>query len=468
MPDDRPIIAWLRRDLRLGDHPMLHAAFESGRPVIPVFLRDEVIEGQGAAPRWRLSLSIGAFGRELEAIGSRLVLRHGRAAEALARLVDETGAAAIWWTRAYDPASRARDEEVERESSVETRVFPGHVLFEPWSIETGSGGYYKVYTPYWRATRHWEVQDPLPRVPRLRPPERWPRSDTLNDWALGADMQRGAEVVARHVRVGEAAAQDRLAGFIEDGIADYEAGRNLPAVNGTSGLSENLTYGEISIRTCWHAARRAEEEGRSGASTWLKELIWREFAYHLLWYTPRLVTGNWRPEWDDFPWRDDNGDAMLWRQGRTGMPFVDAAMREMFVTGRMHNRSRMIVASYLTKHLMTHWRVGCRWFEECLTDWDVANNALGWQWVAGSGPDASPFFRVFNPATQLQKFDPERAYVGRWIAEGQRRPGEDALSYFDAIPLRWNMSPDDAYPAPLVSAAAGRQRALDAYAERRD
>src|SRR6056297_3477747 len=204
----------------------------------------------------------------------------------------------------------------------------------------------------------------------------------------------------------------------------------MPGEAGTSRLSENLTYGEISIRSCWHAGMRALHEGKRGAETFLRELVWRDFAYHLAYHTPRLVSGNWREEWDGFPWSEDarRAEVMAWQRGRTGVRFVDAAMRELYVTGHMHNRARMIVASYLTKHLLSHWKIGQRWFEEHLIDWDPASNAMGWQWSAGSGPDATPYFRVFNPVTQLDRFDRDRAYAGLWIAEGRGRPTAEALS----------------------------------------
>jgi deoxyribodipyrimidine photo-lyase len=297
----------------------------------------------------------------------------------------------------------------------------------------------------------------------LRPPEAWPAGDQLDDWRMGAGMRRGAAVVEPHLNVGEAAATGRLAAFVGHRIADYDRARDLPAADGTSGLSENLTYGEISIRSCWHAGVRAREEGKRGAGTWLRELVWREFAYHLLWHTPRLLTGNWRTEWDAFPWRRDNAEAEAWRRGCTGIPFVDAGMREMYVTGRMHNRVRMVAASYLTKHLLTHWRVGHDWFAGCLVDWDPASNALGWQWTAGSGPDAAPYFRVFSPTTQAAKFDPDGAYLRRWIAEGQARPPKTAASYFDAVPGTWDMCADALYPDPVVGLDEGRKRALAAY-----
>ncbi|MDO7630051.1 MAG: FAD-binding domain-containing protein, partial [Loktanella sp.] len=218
---------------------------------------------------------------------------------------------------------------------------------------------------------------------------------------------------------------------------------------------------------CWHGGWRALHAGKSDAEVFLKELVWREFAYHLAHHTPRIVDANWKPEWDGFPWNEaDTPEVIAWKQGRTGIPFVDAAMREMYVTGTMHNRGRMIVASYLTKHLMTHWKVGQAWFADCLTDWDPASNAMGWQWAAGSGPDAAPYFRVFNPVTQLDKFDKGHGYADRWIAEGALMPSDTALSYFDAVPCAWGLSPKDRYPEPVVALDVGRNRALAAYAAR--
>jgi deoxyribodipyrimidine photo-lyase len=268
--------------------------------------------------------------------------------------------------------------------------------------------------------------------------------------------------------VGERAAQGRLGAFLAHAVEDYDTARDLPGVAGTSNLSENLALGEISVAQCWHAARRAREEGKAGAETFLKELVWRDFAYHLTWHTPHLLRDNWRREWDAFGWSEDENRAEVraWKQGRTGIRFVDAGQREMYVTGRMHNRARMIVASYLTKHLLTHWRIGQKWFEDHLIDWDPASNALGWQWSAGSGPDATPYFRVFNPETQLDRFDKDRSYTDRWIAEGQARPPSEALSYFDAVPRRWGLSAQDPYPDPVVEPSEGRKRALAAYESR--
>lgn len=278
-------------------------------------------------------------------------------------------------------------------------------------------------------------------------------------------MRRGAAVVAAHQAPGEAAALERLDRFVETGIGGYAKCRDLPAGEGTSTLSDALSLGEIGPRTLWHRAGEAARQGAAGAETWMKQLVWRDFAYHLMYHTPHLLSDNWRPGWQAFPWSTERTDPgfVAWTRGRTGIPLVDAAMREMYVTGRMHNRARMIAASYLTKHLMIHWKLGMDWFADCLTDWDPAANAMGWQWVAGCGPDAAPYFRIFNPETQAQKFDADGSYRRRWIAEGEREPSETALAYFDAVPRHWGLRPDAAYPAPVVPLDLGRKRALEAY-----
>jgi deoxyribodipyrimidine photo-lyase len=465
---DSPLILWFRRDLRLGDHPMLAAAAASGRPLIPVFILDPETEAIGAAAKWRLGLSLAAFEAALQGVGSRLVCRRGPALEVLRGLIAETGAAGVHWSRLYDPAAIARDRGVKAalKGQVEAVSHPGHLLHEPHSVETGSGGFYRVYTPYWRSVKDRDVALPEPAPKSLRAPGAWPASDRLADWHLGAAMRRGADVVRPHQRVGEAAALDRLHWFLAGPVKDYVAARNLCAVEGTSGLSQNLALGEIGPRTVWHGAMRALHEGLAGAETFAKEIVWREFAYHLMYHTPHITTANWKPEWDAFPWRGDNADAEAWRRGMTGEPFVDAAMREMYVTGTMHNRGRMIVGSYLTKHLMTDWRVGMAWFDDCLTDWDPASNAMGWQWAAGSGPDAAPYFRVFNPATQAEKFDAGAVYRKRFIAELSRDPGPLARAYFDAVPRQWGLLADAPYPMPRVDLGEGRARALKAYGER--
>ncbi|MFK7940297.1 MAG: deoxyribodipyrimidine photo-lyase [Roseovarius sp.] len=464
-------LLWLRRDLRLHDNPALCAAIADAGPVIPVFIHDDSVARLGAAPKWRLGLSLADLAARLEKMGSRLILRRGEAAKVLEDLVQDTGATTLHWSRLYDPGSIARDTDIKamfKDRGLSATSHAGHVMFEPWTVETKTGGYYKVYSPMWRAVRNRDVPEALDAPARIPAPGQWPDSDTLQDWAMGAAMRRGAAVCLPHQRIGEEAALARLDVFTHGAIAGYTDDRNLPAKDGTSGLSENLTYGEISPRQCWHAGTRAMQTGAPGAETWLKELVWREFATHLMYHTPHILTQNWRTEWAAFPWNEDDttAEVMAWKQGRTGLPFVDAAMREMYVTGKMHNRARMIVASYLCKHLLSHWRIGMKWFEDCLTDWDEASNAMGWQWSAGSGPDATPYFRVFNPETQLTKFDPKFDYVKAWIAEGKGSPSDTALSYFDAIPRSWGLNPTDRYPDPLIDLAKGRERALSVYKNR--
>lgn len=464
-----PLILWFRRDLRLGDHPMLAAAVATGRPLIPVFILDPETEAIGAAAKWRLGLSVAAFATALAGIGLRLTLRRGPALAVLQGLVLETGAGGVWWSRLYDPDAVARDTDVKaalKAAGHEVQSFAGHLSQEPWEVETGAGGFYRVFTPFWRAMRNLAVSSPEPAPKRARGVEVWPASERLETWRLGAAMNRGAAVVARHQTVGEAAARARLADFLDGPVDQYGAARDLPGVAGTSRLSENLTYGEIGIREVWHAGLRAQGEGSAGAEVFLRELGWRAFSYHLLHHTPNIVRENWRSGWDDFPWRGDNTDAERWRRGMTGEPFVDAAMREMFVTGTMHNRARMIAASYLTKHLMTHWKVGADWFADCLTDWDPAANAMGWQWVAGSGPDAAPYFRIFNPAVQAEKFDANQRYRRRFLAECWPNPELDAVSFFHAVPRSWGLWPGQPYPQPVVMLSEGRQRALISYGKR--
>ncbi len=462
-----PIILWFRRDLRLGDHPALAAAVQSGRPIVPVFILDDQAQGLGAAPKWRLGLGLEAFEKSLTQIGSRLILRRGTALDVLQDLLKETGAKYVFWSRAYDPAAIRRDKEIKATLTVqriEARSFAGHLLFEPWTIATKTGQPFRVFTPMWRSVQGRDIPTPQARPSKLAIPDAWPKSDQLSDWHLDRDMRRGSRVVRPYVRPGEDAALDQLDAFLER-IDQYSVQRDQLDQTGTSDLSEYLSLGEIGPRTIWHRVQNAELTGTRGGEAYLRQLVWREFAYHLMYHWPHLLADNWKPEWDAFPWNTDANapEVRAWQQGRTGIPLVDAGLRQMYVTGRMHNRARMIVASYLTKHLMTHWKIGADWFADCLIDWDPASNAMGWQWVAGSGPDAAPYFRIFNPDTQRERFDPNSDYLHRWIAEGRLDPSTTALAYFDAIPRSWGLSHQDAYPEPVVGLKEGRARALGAY-----
>ena len=463
------LIIWFRRDLRLDDHPMVQAALRAGRPLIPVFIYDPETEALGAAARWRLGQGVAQFGKTLQGVGSRLILRKGNAAQVLDDLLAQTGAAGVMWQRMYDPASTARDASIKaslRGRGLIADSHAGALLIEPWEVQTGQGGPYRVYSPFWRAVAGKDFGAAVPAPKSLPAPDVWPKGDDLVSWHMGADVRRGGDILAQYATVGEAGALARLDHFVAQKIDGYKEQRDFVGIDANSGLSENLSWGEIGPRRIWHAAEGPLQSGARGAEHFRKELVWREFAYHLMHHFPRILTRNWREEWDGFPWAGDGPKAEAWRRGMTGEPFVDAAMREVYVTGRMHNRARMIVASYLTKHLMTDWRVGADWFAEVLTDFDPASNAMGWQWVAGSGPDAAPYFRVFNPAGQADKFDGDHAYRRKWIAEGQARPPATAQQFFDVIPRGWGISAAQRYPAPIIDLAAGRACALAAYSAR--
>ncbi|MCG7492653.1 deoxyribodipyrimidine photo-lyase [Thalassobius sp. Cn5-15] len=449
-----PVIVWLRRDLRLGDNPAVVAAAETGRPVIAVIVRDPLFDALGAAPKWRFGLGLKKFQKQLQSLGSRVILRSGPVFDVLRALMTETGATSLYWNRAYDPESIERDSEVKAQfaaAGIDVRSFSGNLLLEPWKTSTKTGGHFKVYSPFWRALSVHDIPAPIAAPQVLRAPDEWPASETLASWGFGHDMGRGADVVALHLSLGEEAAQARLDRFLETALPDYAKDRDFPARAVTSNLSEPLAYGEISARQIWHQTWLRYPNGE--AEKFLKELAWRDFAWHLTYHDPHIQTGCWRQEWDRFNWDTaaDHPHLIAWQQGRTGVDLVDAGMRELYTTGRMHNRVRMIVASYLTKHLRMHWRLGQQWFADTLVDWDAASNAMGWQWVAGCGPDAAPYFRIFNPDTQQQKFDAQNAYCRHWLGTGS--------GFEEAMPLSWKAS----RPLnPIVPLAQGRTAALAA------
>lgn len=462
-----PILLWLRRDLRLHDNPALSAAAATGCPVIPVYIHDAVSAARGAAALWRLEKSLTALSPRLAELGSPLVLRKGDALQVLRELIVQTGARSVFWGRDYAPAAIERDKAIKtalKADGLDVQSFPGMLLWEPWHVSTENGGNYRVYSPFWRKARTKPLEEEVPAPSHFQAPAVPIRSDDLAAWNLSHPMSRGADVLAEFaLPAGELAAIDRLDLFLGDPLIGYSANRDRLDLTPTSGLSAHLALGEVSPRTIWNRAHAKRDYSERSAEKFLSELAWREFAYHLNYYFPRLDRDNWRSQWDNFAWRDDNSDAEAWRRGKTGVPVIDAAMREMYVTGTMHNRARMIVASYLTKHLLTHWRIGRAWFEDCLVDWDPSSNAMGWQWVAGSGPDAAPFFRIFNPQTQADKFDHNGAYVSRYLPVAGEPLSKTAKAYYDAIPRSWEMSPTDDPAKPRISLADGRARALAAY-----
>ena len=465
---EKPIILWFRRDLRLSDHLALDTASKTGRRLIPLFIYDEFTRTLGAAPKWRLSLSLEQFRKDLEDINLKLTLREGKALEVLKTLIVECNASGLYWSRLYDNASVKRDKQVKefaKSINLEVRSFPGHLLHEPWKIEKKQGGFYKVYTPFWNEVKNKDVMSIIEKPKKFPKTENWPKSEKITDWGMEKNMYGSDALLIKHVVVGEKAAKRRLDFFLEKNVSKYSENRDTPESSGTSGLAENLTYGEISPARIWHQAISFSFKSNINVEKFLKELVWRDFAWSLAFHTPHIMIENWRPEWNNFPWRGPNYESSMWQKGFTGEPLVDAGMRQMYVTGTMHNRIRMIVASFLTKHLMTDWRVGQNWFSECLIDWDPASNAMGWQWAAGSGPDASPFFRIFNPESQAARFDPKSRYINNYLNVAQTGHfSESARNYFLMVPKSWKLNISTPYPERLVSLQEGRQRALEAYA----
>ncbi|WP_166866837.1 deoxyribodipyrimidine photo-lyase [Salinibacterium sp. ZJ70] len=438
----RPVIVWFRDDLRTLDHPALHAAVESGAPVIGVYVLDEHGDGiraPGAAARWWLHHSLAAHRERLAELGIPLVLRRGVAAEIIPALVAETDATAVHWLRRYSPA-RIIDQRLKaglRDAGIAATSHPGDVLAEPQDVRTASGTPYKVFTPFWNGLRHYPVRSPLPRPEPVTASADAPAGDELDAWKLLPARPDWAEGLRETWTPGEVAAQGRLEEFADevDGYRD----RDLPAIDATSRLSPRLRWGELSPAQVWHRIRTA---GGEQADEFLRELGWRDFFRHTLFHEPTLATQNLRPQFDAFPWSvPDPGELRAWQRGRTGISFVDAGMRELWHTGTMHNRVRMSAASLLIKNLLVDWRVGEQWFWETLVDADEASNPGNWQWVTGSGQDAAPYFRIFNPERQAARFDPDGAYRRRWLPE-------------------WGT---DAYPAPIVDLAASRLDALAAY-----
>ena len=459
-----PVIVWFRRDLRIADHPALAAAAQTGRPVIPVFVHDQAGPPRplGAASAWWLDKSLKSLAAHFQRLGNRLILRRGDSRECLNQLISQTGATAIYWNRLYDGDSIARDTALKSDLTargVDARSFNGALLNEPWTISTGAGGPYRVFTPYWRAARATAGDvAPLPAPEHLCPPTPFPPSDRLEDWGLHPRRPDWSGGFADWTP-GEAGAAARLDTFLDGAAAHYVAARNYPAVAGTSRLSPHLHFGEISPRQVWAAAEAAALHGQAPVGqleVFQKELGWREFNHHLLFHFPHMTQRNFNPAFDDFPLQDDPEGLAAWQAGRTGYPIVDAGMRELWATGWMHNRVRMIVASFLIKDLLIDWRAGEAWFWDTLVDADVANNVANWQWTAGAGADAAPYFRVFNPTLQGEKFDPDGDYVRRWIPQLADLP-----SAYIHQPWRYVSTSD--YPAPVVDHAAARDRALAAY-----
>jgi len=458
-------IVWFRRDLRLADNPALDRARNDHDRVVPVFIWDPEAEGDwsaGSASRWWLHHSLSSLDERLRRKGSRLIIAGGDTAENLSRIRNATGADAVYWNRLYDPALVERDRALKsslRDHGLAVTSDNGALLFEPWELLKSDGTPYLVFTPFWKQMqRRWESVALRPEPRELTGPTRWPASLDLRELGL---LPKHDWTDSLHDRwtPGEDQARRQLADFCDSGVSDYQKMRDRPDRAGTSRLSPRLHFGEISPRQVAQALDPAGELPRGGGRlSLLREIVWREFSAHLLFHFPHLPDQPLKDEFGEFPWRDPDDyqdDLEAWQRGRTGVPMVDAGMRELWATGWMHNRVRMVVASFLTKNLLIPWQEGARWFWDTLVDADLANNTQGWQWTAGCGADAAPYFRVFNPVLQGEKFDPAGRYVRRWCPELKAR--SDRTIHH---PLSES---SERYPCAIVDLKASRQRALDAY-----
>lgn len=459
----------LRRDFRLADNAALHAACAAHERVLPVFVHAPAEDAPwqpGGASRWWLQRSLQAFDVALAEQGGRLFIARGEPLSVTRRLIRRCKVSAVYWNRRYEPAAIAADARLKaglREDGVAVESHAGNLWCEPWQIATDQGGPYRVFTPFWRKLRtQLPLHKPLP-VARARVWVQASDSLPLPALELSPKISWDAGLDAAW-RPGEAGAKEMLDIFADDALNDYKTVRELPARHGTSRLSPHLHFGEITPRQIHHRLLGQASRSRHPADheAYLRELGWREFAHHLLYHFPNTPSENFNPRFDRFRWAGHDADAIRnWERGKTGIPLVDAGMRELWATGWMHNRVRMVAASWLTKNLRQHWRHGACWFWDTLVDADLANNTLGWQWVAGCGADAAPYFRVFNPYTQAARFDPEAIYLKRWLPELATLPTKLLLEpWRDPMALATR-----GYPAPMVDASTARQAALAAWQE---
>jgi deoxyribodipyrimidine photo-lyase len=471
MADSRheSVLVWLRLDLRVADHPALSAAVATRLPVAPVFVwpGEATADVPGAASRWWLHPSLAKLDESLRGKGSRLVVRRGPVEKELLKLAAETGARRVFWNRVYEPAAQRQEQQVEealRGQGIAFESFNGSLLFEPGAIRTSSGGTFRVFTPFWQAlwNARGAVRRPVRAPVKIPAPARWPKSLAIADLELEPKIDWAAGMRAAWTP-GEEAGQRRLRWFARSAVGGYSKERDRTDHDGTSRLSPHLHFGEVSAVQVWHSL-----SGSAGGESYLRQLAWREFSYHLLAAYPKTPQEPFRAEFRGFPWRKNARWLRAWQKGRTGYPLVDAGMRQLWATGWLHNRARMVAASFLVKHLLIPWQEGAAWFLDTLVDADLANNTMGWQWVAGCGVDAAPYFRVFNPMVQGERFDPDGTYVRTWVPE------------LSGLPAKWIHEPWAApaaelaaakvvlgrtYPRPIVDHAEARARALRAFAE---
>jgi deoxyribodipyrimidine photo-lyase len=469
----RPALVWFRTDLRVADNQALAEAAAGGAPVICLYVLEEggAQRAMGAAQKWWLHHSLECLEHDLEKLGAQLTLRRGHAAQIIDQICEETGAEAVCWNRRHDPEGIVIDSGIKaslKACGIRAASFAGQLLHEPTQIKTGAGGPFKVYTPFWRAfSAQPEPRRPFPAPDGLTGFTGKVQSDALSDWGLLPTRPDWATGFAAEWRPGEAGAAQKLSDFLESGIKGYADGRNVPGIVSTSKLSPHLAMGEITPFQVWDAARHIERQtDPRDAEVFRKEVVWREFAYHLLFHFPALRSKNFNANFDPFPWSAKQEHIEAWKRGQTGYPIVDAGMRQLWQTGWMHNRVRMIVASFLIKHLMADWRVGEEWFWDTLVDACPANNPASWQWVAGSGADAAPYYRIFNPILQGEKFDGDGSYVRRFVPELAGLPDAFVHQPWEApanVLAKAGVELGKTYPKPIVDHSAARDRAMAAY-----
>lgn len=460
-------IVWFRQDLRLNDNPALTAACKNSG-IIPVFILDENDRELGAASKWWLHHSLTALSENL----GGLILRKGDPMIILQSLIQETGADAIYWNRGYEPHIVERDTEIKstlNNDGIDAQSFNGSVVREPWEIETGSGGPYKVYTPFWKANLKKGIPDSINAPEKISLSSISGLGEVLDDWDLlpnNPDWTKGWDALWTP---GETGAQMRLDEFLQEDIKGYGELRNRPDLPNVSRLSPHIHFGEVSPRQiCEKSYDRKSEisDYADDLDKFVAEIGWRDFANHLLFHFPEIPTKNWKPAFDDYPWRDNTDDLKAWQKGMTGYPMVDAGMRELWHTGYMHNRIRMLVGSFLVKHLQLHWSHGEAWFWDTLVDADLANNTSSWQWISGSGADAAPYFRIFNPISQGPKFDPKGEYVRKWCPELSELPDNLIHRPHEATQMELRAAGIElgkTYPAPMVDHKQAREAALAGY-----
>jgi deoxyribodipyrimidine photo-lyase len=474
-----PILVWFRQDLRVHDNPALTAAVASGAPVVPVFLFDAHAAGQwfyGGASKWWLHHALNDLTQSLSKLGLPLIIRRGDSARELEDIIRTTGAKSVVWNRRYEPYAIAQDTHIKETlvaQSIHVESFNARLLIEPWQVKTGSGDPYRVFTPFWKTCLSYlnqhRVEALLPAPRKAHTLSTLPPSLCVNDLNLTPTQPDWAGGLRNEWQPTESGAHQHLSHFIDGAIGTYKTDRDFPAKPSTSRLSPYLAFGQISPRQCWHAVRNAMASEQISlrdhieAEHFITELGWREFAYHLLYHFPHTVTQPLYAKFQNFPWRDAPHELRAWQHGQTGYPLVDAGMRQLWQTGWIHNRVRMVVGSFLVKHLVLPWQDGAHWFWDTLVDADLASNTLGWQWIAGCGADAAPYFRIFNPILQSKKFDADGAYIKKFVPELKTMNADELHA-----PWEHPLEHPKTYPQPLVEHSFARNRALEALAKLRD